>query len=222
VVGRTGSFVSRRLVAAEVPQAVTIEAGRDYDLVMIGAAPDSPLHDALLQRVLRHAPTHVVLVRSADRALPQSGARLLVPVDGSLFSRYAAEFAFAFAGAAGGSVTLLHVISESRLASGSFPLPERRSARTPSEPLAQEVGRQLEQQFGALADRYGVALATRVLAGGAASEIIVAESSTGYHDLLVIGAENKLLGASLFYGQGTAAILERAGCTTAVVVPRVD
>ena len=37
--------------------------------------------------------------------------------------------------------------------------------------------------------------------------------------LLVLGAENKMLAQPLFFGQGTAAIVERAGCTTAVIVP---
>jgi nucleotide-binding universal stress UspA family protein len=207
---------------ADIANAVIVEAGRDYDLLMIGAAPEAPLHDPLMRRIIELAPIHVVLVRRATREPPPSGPRLLVPVDGSLFSRYAAEFAFAYAGATQGSVTLLHVISESRLASGSFPMPQRRSGRALTHVVAAELERQLERDFGALAARDEVGFSARIITGGAPSEIIISESRSGYHDLLVIGAENKLLGTPLFYGQGTAEILERSECTTAVVVPRMD
>jgi Kef-type K+ transport system membrane component KefB/nucleotide-binding universal stress UspA family protein len=222
VVGANGAFSSRSVVGPDVARAVIVEAGRDFDLVMIGAAPDAPLHDPLMQRVIRLAPVHVVIVRSAEREPPPSSPRLLVPVDGSLFSRYAAELAFAYAGAAQGVVTLLHVVAESRLASGSFPMPDRRSGRALPHEEAADLEHQLQEEFGALAARHQVGFRARIITGGSPSEIIIAESRSGYHDLLVMGAENKLLGRPLFYGQGTAEILERAECTTAVVVPRVD
>jgi nucleotide-binding universal stress UspA family protein len=220
--GAQGKFSPRRTIDADVANAVLVEAARDYDLLMIGAAPEAPLHDPLMHKVIKQAPIHVVIVRSAARELPASGPRLLVPVDGSLFSRYAAEFAFTLAGATKGTVTLLHVVAESRLASGSFPMPERRSGRALTHVEAAELEQQLEQEFSALAARTEVPFSTRIILGGAPREVIIAESTSGYHDLLVIGAENKLLGRPLFYGQGTAEILERADCTTAVVVPRMD
>jgi Kef-type K+ transport system membrane component KefB/nucleotide-binding universal stress UspA family protein len=221
-VGADGIFSARRAVAPDVAQAVVSEAVRDYDLLMIGAAPDAPLHDPLLHRIIRSAPIHMVIVRSSEPAPLPSAPRLLVPIDGSVFSRYAAEFAFAYAGASQGTVTLLHVIAETRLASGSFPVHERRSGRALSHEEAADLERQLQQEFAGIAAHAGVGFATRIIDGGTPGEVIVAESSSGYHDLLVIGAENKLLGTPLFYGQGTAEILERAGCTTAIVVPHMD
>jgi hypothetical protein len=60
-----------------------------------------------------------------------------------------------------------------------------------------------------------------VLASGAPREIIIGESLSGDYDLLVLGTETKLLGQPFYIGQGTAEIAERAGCTTAIVLPGV-
>ena len=65
-------------------------------------------------------------------------------------------------------------------------------------------------------------LDVRILASGDPGGTIIEETHSGHHDLLVLGAENKLLAQPLFFGQGTAAIVEQSGITTAVVVPRVD
>jgi nucleotide-binding universal stress UspA family protein len=62
-------------------------------------------------------------------------------------------------------------------------------------------------------------MTVRIRASGAPGEIIIGESRSGHYDLLVIGAENKQLARPLFFGQGTAEIVARAGCTTVVVLP---
>jgi nucleotide-binding universal stress UspA family protein len=144
--------------------------------------------------------------------------RLLVPVDGSVFSRYAAELAFAYAGAAGAKIRILHVLSKSWLTEGSIPVTDRRdheARRTRIEEAERQIRRELEPLAGA----YGATFAIRVLSSGAPREIIIGESRSGDYDLLVLGTETKLLGQPFFIGQGTAEIAERAGCTTAIVLP---
>jgi Kef-type K+ transport system membrane component KefB/nucleotide-binding universal stress UspA family protein len=223
VVGEgTGRLLTRKVSRPDVAGAVLEEARRDYDLMMIGAAGDTPLHDPLTQRILKDSPVPVVIVRRSSEPLPATAVRLLVPFDGSLFSRYAAEFAFAFAAAAKGHVTVLHVVDEARITSSSLPVTERRVAQTADPLEAADLELQLRLALGAAAARHGATFSTRIVTGGSPGETIVSESRSDYHDLLVLGAENKLLGAALFFGQGTAEILERAGCTTSVVVPRFD
>jgi len=222
--GTAGTLVTRRAVGSEVALAVIDEAGRDYDLLMLGAAPEASLHDSLTRRIVEKAPVHVAIVRRVPADLPAGELRILVPIDGSVFSRYAAEFAFAHAGAEGGEVTLLHVIDESRLGSGpdALPVAERRPGRALSHEDGAVLEAQLERELGGLAARHGCDFSTRVVPSTSPAETIITESETGYHDLLVLGAENKLLGAPLFYGQGTAEVFERAGCTTVVIVPRLE
>jgi nucleotide-binding universal stress UspA family protein len=212
----------RRASGADVAGAVLEEAGRDYDLLMVGAAQDAPLHDPLTRRIVEGTPVPVVIVRSpAGPPPPLRSGHILVPVDGSVFSRHAVEFAFAYAGAAGGRVTLLHVVHATDLASGSFPVRDRRAARVAGSEETAELEARLERELGPVAERFGAHFSTRIVTGGSPGETIVAETESGYFDLLVLGAENKLLGQPLFFRQGTAEILERAGCATAVVVARV-
>ena len=220
--GGEGKLLTRQLRRPDVVRAILQEAGRDYDLMMIGAAGYAPLQNPMTQRIVKDSPIPVVIVRRSSQPLPAAGPRLLVPFDGSLFSRYAVEFSFAYAAASEGQVTILHVVNEARLTSSSLPVTERRLAQAADPLETADFDAQLQLALGPAASRHGAAFSTRIVTGGSPAETIVAESNSDYHDLLVLGAENKLVGAFLFFGQGTAEILERAGCTTAVVVPRFE
>ncbi len=217
-----GLLVTRKASNPDVAAAVTGEAARDYDLLMIGAARDASLYDPLTHRVVLDSPIPVVIVRRGPRDFPESSPRLLVPFDGSLFARYAVEFSFAVSAAAGGHVTVLHVVDEARLAFGSLPVPERRIAHSATQAQVAEIRGQLLAVLGPAAARYGLSFSTHIVAGGSPGETIIAESGSDRFDLLVVGAESKLLGTPLFLGQGTAEIVERAVCTTAVVIPRTE
>jgi Kef-type K+ transport system membrane component KefB len=221
LVGRAALAV-RRVRNRDVARAVAEEAMRDYDLVIIGAAPRGPLLDPLAQHVVWSTMLPVVIM--SHRLDDGDGPRfehLLVPIDGSLFSRCAAELAFAYAGAAGSQVTLLHVTDEMRLAAGTLPVPGSREQHGVAAPRRHELERQLLHALGPVANQYGVEFSTRVRASGSPGETIIEESQSGHYDLLILGAEDKLLG-HLFFGQGTGEIMEHAGCTSAVVVPHIQ
>jgi nucleotide-binding universal stress UspA family protein len=160
----------------------------------------------------------VVIVRAAEQAAEHTG-RLLVPLDGSIFSRAAAEFAFAYAAAASLHVTLLHVLSEARVDTGTLALPERRDSHAIGHLLEARIAAKIRSDFARLAEDNGVEYDVRLLASGDPGGTIVDVTRTEGFDLLVLGAENKLLAQPLFFGQGTAAIVEGAECTTAVVIP---
>ena len=198
-----GRFATRRGVAGAdaggVADAVLREAARDYDLVLLGAAPDHALDDPLARRVIAATLVPVVIVRSRARPTRGTFESVLVPVDGSVYSRWAAEVALAHAAGAGATVDLLHVVAEER----QIPAAER----------------QLEERLGALLATAGGAATVRVVRHVRPMELIVSESQSGRYDLLVLGAEAKLLARPALFGRGTAEIVERAGCTVAVVIP---
>lgn len=221
--GENGRFTERRVRGDDVAKAVLDEVARDYDLVMLGAAPERPLDDPLVLRIARASRIPVVIVRHQSWFDPRdvgedSGerpfARLLVPFDGSLASRYAAEVAFACSGAIGSTVTILHVTS------GGWSGRSGMAHHPDAEPLTIES--EIEKELRSAAAAHGASTSIRILDNESPTDVMIAESRSGRYDLLILGAENKLLGAPLFYGQGTAEIVERAGCTTAVVLPGGD
>lgn len=215
-------LVVRRLRSTTPTEAILDEAARDYDLVLIGAAPRHLVSRSAVGDVVARLRAPVVIVRSADGPVPARFQRVIVPLDGSVFSRAAAEFAFLYAASAGSQVTLFHVINEARVTTGALAVPELRMSHAIAEFEAESLEGRIRSDFEALAAAAGVVPRVRVLASGDPAATIIEQSHAGYYDLLVLGAENKLLAQPLFFGQGTASIVERAGCTTAVVVPRVS
>ena len=212
----------RRVVSDEPAAAVLREAERDYDLIMMGAAAHHLIAHSVISDVMAGSRVPTVIVRASNGAAPEPLRRVLVPVDGSLFSRYAAEFAFTFADAAGARVTLLHVLNEARVGSGALAVPDSREAHDIAAGDQSALEERIRTDYGALASDHHTPWDVRVLASGDPSGTIIDESHSEHYDLLVLGAENKMLAQPLFFGQGTAAIVERAGCTTAVVVPRME
>jgi nucleotide-binding universal stress UspA family protein len=147
--------------------------------------------------------------------------RLLVPLDGSVFSHAAAEFAFAYAGAARAHVTLLHVLNETRVTIGAVALPESHESHPAAAIERSALETSIRAEYDPLAASGNTPYEVRVLASGDPSGTIVEVAATGEFDLLVLGAENKLIAQPLFFGQGTASIVDRVECTAAVVVPWV-
>jgi nucleotide-binding universal stress UspA family protein len=212
-----GRFIVRRVTAENVGEAVLAEASRDYDLLLLGSPADGTFHDPLARHVVREASIPVAIIRrSLTTGAPFQ--RLLVPVDGSVLSRYAAEFAFRYASAAGADVTLYHVIDETTLEPGRLGTVERKTAFVQLNQRINEMREQLTRTLGPLASAWNVTFATRVRSSDAPGETIIAEASSGYYDLLVMGAENRVFDLPLFHGQGTGEVVERAACTTVVVM----
>lgn len=209
----------RRTTSEDAATAVLDEVGRDYDLLMIGAAPRHLVAHSMIADVLAGVRVPTVIVRSTDDRPPARFENILLPVEGSVYSMYAAEVAFAYAHATGAHVTLLHVLNEARVLTGSLPVPDSRESHAVGRMQEQAIEERLRTDYGAIAAENEIAFDLRVLASGDPGGTIIEESRNGYYDLLVLGAENKMLAQPLFFGQGTAAIVERAGCTTAVVVP---
>jgi Kef-type K+ transport system membrane component KefB/nucleotide-binding universal stress UspA family protein len=210
-------FSEKRISSADPVAAVLAEAERDYDVLMLGAAPRHLSERSVTGKIVAAAHTTTVLVRAATD-LPDRFGRVLVALDGSVFSHAAAEFAFAYATAANAEVTLLHVVNEARVASGALTAPDSHDARVigEGEHASLETSIRTEYQSFSESDR---PFDVRIFASGDPAATITDVANAGDFDLLVLGAENKLLGQPLFFGQGTASIVERTACTTAVVVP---
>jgi nucleotide-binding universal stress UspA family protein len=216
-----GLLEVKRVSAPEPAAEVIAESGRDYDLLMIGATPQHASQSSPVTRVLAEAGISAVVVRAGSSVPPECFGRLLVPLDGSVFSRAAVEFAFLYAGPTKAQVTLMHVLNEARLSTGTLFVPERRDAHAVRGALESELESHIRSDFGPLAERSEVAYDVRVIASGDPSGTIVEMSQSQSYDLIILGAENKMLSRAMFFGQGTADIVENADCTVAVVLPHI-
>lgn len=194
----TGRFSTKETSGTDVATAVLGEAGRDYDLLFMGAAPERAFEDPLARRVIEEASLPVVLVQSRLQNGDETLRTILLPLDGSVYSRYAAEVALALAAGLGATVDVLHVVADaSRAGQAEAELAARLAAIAPP----------------------GAPVSVRVVSHRRPAELIISESQSGRYDLIVVAAEPKLLGRPSLFGQGTAEIVDRAGCTTAVVLP---
>jgi len=113
------------------------------------------------------------------------------------------------------------VLAKTRMAEGSIPVADRRDHHDARRALIEQAEAQIRKELEPLALAYQTSFSIRVLTSGVPREIIIGESRSGDYDLLVLGTETKLLGQPFFIGQGSAEIAERAGCTTAIVLPGV-
>jgi Kef-type K+ transport system membrane component KefB/nucleotide-binding universal stress UspA family protein len=95
----------REVASPSVSAAIIAEAQKGIDVIMIGASGrGAMLGGRVLEEVIVAAPCHVVIVRAG--AQMETHRRIFVPIDGSMASRVAAEFALLYAQTAGAELTL--------------------------------------------------------------------------------------------------------------------
>jgi Kef-type K+ transport system membrane component KefB/nucleotide-binding universal stress UspA family protein len=178
-------------------EAVAEEAEKGYSLMIVGlektVARRNQFHDDVTKLASGfEGPLAVVDVR--DKLLEHPlGAELniLVPINGTEYSRRAAEVAIAIARASHAPLTALYV------APGA-----RKRSRRYEEAILKDIAK--------LAESYDLDLRTAVRANLAAEDAIIKELSRKQYNLVVVGAGRRP-GEKLFFGDTAAALLEKSG-----------
>ena len=179
-------------------------ARKGFDLLFVGIAgactPDGHL-SRKLARVVADSPATLAILAGGEGAsafaLPQSGARILVPVTGTDASRCGAEIAFVLARALTARVTALYVTRWQRRESGRAPARLSLTRRN-EEAVLKEIVR--------LGARYDVDVRTVVEAQASPDAPILRHAAN--HDLVIMGV-NRRQGDGLFLGNTAAAILQK-------------
>ena len=186
--------------ATSEPESVTSEAGKGYSLLVIGVEKMTIRGSGFRGNVTRLAagfagPIVIVEARSGLLEQPLDSQRsILVPVNGTLPSRRAAEVAITMARATRAPVSALYVAPPG-------PSDGKRRPRRLSDAILKDIV--------ALADSYGVDMRTAVRAQGGADEAIVKEAAKRCHNLIVLGVERRP-GEKLFFGETAMAVLEKS------------
>jgi Kef-type K+ transport system membrane component KefB/nucleotide-binding universal stress UspA family protein len=185
------------------PEAVANEAGKGYDLLVVGIADTRDPKGGFskdLSLITREfdGPLAVVDTRSRHELAKARHGRVLIPVNGTDVSRRAVEVGLTLARASDAHVTALYVTR-----------PSARPATTSPRRLVMrrdELG--VVKDIAALAERYDVALRNTTRADTAPDEAILREAGRGY-DLVVLGVSRRP-GDVLFFGNTAASVLERS------------
>jgi Kef-type K+ transport system membrane component KefB/nucleotide-binding universal stress UspA family protein len=192
----------RCVAAPDVAAGVITEAGNGYDLVLVGASQHGgTLGRRVLHQIVDRAPCHVAIVKASGG--PRPYRRVLVPVDGTLVARVAAELACRFAEATGADLTLA-VVADGR------PRPPPRAA--PEE----EIDRISPVFRGS-----PVTPTITHLDDDPASSALLSEVAAGAYDLVILGAENRAIQDRLFFGYENHRLIRKSPVTVVVVVPNV-
>ena len=235
----------RRIASLDIAAGVLAEAGNGYDLILVGASQHGgTLGRRVLEEIVERAPCHVAIVRAADRERPYR--RVLVPVDGTLVGRVAAELACRFAEATGAELTLA-VLTERpprgamddddavpatsilplpwgrpHLRADSAPSPAApRDARPSPPPLAPSSP---EEEIDRISPVFrGSTVSPRIthIDGDPSSGTLLSEVVLGAYDLVFLGAENRAIQDRLFFGHENHRLIRESPATVVVVVPSV-
>lgn len=199
--------VTKRVVESDQPTAAILnEARRDYDLVVLGAREVDSTAEALfggvVDEVVRLVDLPSLVVRGDSIGPGWKPRRIVVPTDGTLNSRRAAEFAYAIAGH-DAVVTVINVVSKEAVGS------ERTANRL-------EIGRQLTESLRQLGESMGIVTETEVRMGPEPEEAILEAARRIDADLVVLGTGVRAVSTRLFLGPRVERIL--AACPCPVVV----
>ncbi|MBV9079221.1 MAG: cation:proton antiporter, partial [Methylobacteriaceae bacterium] len=186
--------VTEQAGAAPLPEAVSSEAGKGYDLLVVGIEPTvgpGGGFNAAVSRVAEtfEGPLAIVAARGEHVAHPEEGRLdILVPINGTEVSRRGLEVALTLARATGAPATALYVPDEG---------PARRGSRRDA----------VLREAATVADRAGVPLRTLSRRGVGPADAVLRQARLGGHTLLVLGVTGRP-GETLTLGTVADSVLE--------------
>jgi Kef-type K+ transport system membrane component KefB len=202
----------------EIGPAVLAEAGRGYDLLVLGATErrtngERSLFSCFVDDIIQDSPCPLLIVsaRTAtdpDHVEPLTLRRILVPVRGSENDRYAAEVAFSIARDREIVVDVVHVVSASEHSS--------RVEAYEAISHAVDIGEDLVQRIANLGHVMGATVHTDVLVADNPANAIV-ERLHRRGDLVVLSSNRRPVSQRAFFGHGTDYILREAPCPVTVI-----
>jgi Kef-type K+ transport system membrane component KefB len=207
--------VTRKVVVGENPGSLILEeAQKDYDLIILGATEgrtsSEVLFTPLVDYLIRLSPCPTILVQGQRVQADWQPKRILVPSNGTIASRHAAEMAFALAQSDDTDITILQVVEENHSdyhldASGTLVARQIESARNSTEKL---------RELGSL---QGVVSTAQVLVGSTPDTVILEAARQRHVDLIILGTSIRAGSDRLYLGPRVERILSNAPCPVIVV-----
>jgi nucleotide-binding universal stress UspA family protein len=188
-------------------EAVTKEARKGYDLLVIGVDRTTAVNGGFHEQIARIAagfegPLAVAVARGSHlEELPGRRLNILVPVRGNKVSRRGAEVALALARAGASAVTALYVMGTVGLGAAQRRLRRPTTSRRHEETILKDIVE--------LANRYDTPIRTALRLDIAPEDAILRQAHLGQYDLIVMGV-GRPAGERLYFGKIAAAVLENS------------
>ncbi|HSM57364.1 MAG TPA: cation:proton antiporter [Candidatus Sulfomarinibacteraceae bacterium] len=214
----SGNEVLTKVVTSDDPSGVILEEiKKDYDLLILGASErhrdSSVLFSPLVDTLVRLAPTPTMVVHGPRQLEAWAPKRVLVPTNGTLAARHAAEVGFSLVDTDNdGAVLLLHVLEEEI---GRYDYREIASREHAEQ--RREVGQQIVDDLASLAGTFGIKTETMVAEGRTPEDKILEVAQNQEMDLIILGTNVRPGSSRLYMGPRVEQILTRAGCPVVVL-----
>jgi Kef-type K+ transport system membrane component KefB/nucleotide-binding universal stress UspA family protein len=204
--------VTKKVVEADSPANIILdEAHKDYDLILLGASDRGSSEEVVFNPIVDYlirvspCPTMVVKGRRFEEHWPPK--RILIPTNGSIAARHAAEVGFLLA-RKGEQVTILNVITRSD--SGHLDA----SGRGYERQLSSAHG--IVHELVAFGEALGVHTESEIRDGRDPESVILDLASKQNFDLIILGTDLRAGSERLFLGPRVERILENAPCPVIV------
>lgn len=207
--------VTRRVVESEAPVDVILdEAQKDYDLVILGASEQAGTKEVVFNRVVdqvvRMAPCPTLIVKGASAPESWPPRRILVPSEGTVASRHAAELAFALAKGTGTRVSVLNVVIQE-------PGPYRMDASGAAQQRQLAAAYQIVDNLRELGEARGVHPDTEVRVAADTTTAILHVADQLGHDLIILGTDVRPGSERLYLGPRVERIIAASKVPVIVV-----
>ncbi|MGQ0792661.1 MAG: cation:proton antiporter domain-containing protein [Deltaproteobacteria bacterium] len=215
-----GLFSQKELVKKVVesdnpPNAILDEAKKYYDLLILGASDENRASDILFNPIVdylvRFSPCPTMVVRGKSVNPGWSPRRILVPTNGAVAAKHAAEIAFSLASSGEEEVIILNVVRRDEGASQFDPL--RAGAYERRLGIAHQIVEELRQ----LGESRGVVTLTDVRVGTEPESVISDVALKEKIDLIILGTAIRPGAERLFLGPRVEKILQSAPCPVVVI-----
>ena len=188
---------------------------RGCDIIVLGSGEGQSIGGPVVEQVVAEAPCHVAIMKSPVRGAEYR--RILVPVDGSVASRLAVEFALRYAESAGAELALA-VLTERRPQAAAYA--DISGTHVPSE-IRATSDKELER-ISVVFRASDIKPNILHLAFDPRSSAVVQELERGKYDLVVIGAENRAIQHRLFFGYENERLIRATRIPVVLVVPNLS
>jgi Kef-type K+ transport system membrane component KefB len=198
----------------DIANQILSEAQKDYDMLILGTVNNhkdsESLFSPLMDTLVRLSPTMVTAVVYAKNIAEDWQLKsFLVPTNGSISSRNAAELAY-FTAAPEDSVTILNVIARDKNYWGNF-------IYNKAHNIQAIIARSLVDELVDLGKFYKIKAEGKVKIANDVDAEILKTSTDEKVDLLILGTEIKPASERLFLGPSVERILHEATCPVVII-----